>query len=73
MNPTELIKNFIGKGLSPQEMVNNMNVQNPIIGNLINMAKNGNTKEVEDFARNMFKERGRDFDKEFTEFKNMFK
>ena len=73
MNPTELIKNFIGKGLSPQEMVNNMNVQNPIIGNLINMAKNGNTKEVEDFARNMFKERGRDFDKEFSEFKNMFK
>lgn len=73
MNPTELIKNFIGKGLSPQEMVNNMNVQNPMIGNLINMAKSGNTKGVEDFARNMFKEKGRDFDKEFTEFKNMFK
>lgn len=73
MDPINMIKTFIGKGLTPQEMINTMNVQNPIIGNLVNMAKNGNTEGIENFARNMFKERGRDFDKEFTEFRNNFK
>lgn len=73
MDPINIIKTFIGKGLTPQEMINTMNVQNPIIGNLVNMAKNGNTEGIENFARNIFKERGRDFDKEFTEFRNNFK
>lgn len=72
MNPVQIIKNFIGKGLSPEEIIQNMNVQNPMIGNLITMAKKGDTKSIENFARNMFKERGRDFDKEFNEFKNKF-
>ena len=73
MNPIQTIKNFIGKGLSPEKIVQNLNVQNPMIENLIIMAKNGNTKGVEDFARNMFKERGRDFDKELEAFKKNFK
>lgn len=73
MNPIQTIKNFIGKGFSPEKIVQNLNVQNPMIENLITMAKNGNTKGVEDFARNMFKERGRDFDKELEAFKKNFK
>lgn len=73
MNPIQIIKNFIGKGLSPEGIIQNMDVQNPMITNLITMAKKGDTKGVENFARNMFKERGRDFDKEFNEFKNNFK
>lgn len=73
MNPIQIIKNFIGKGLSPEGIIQNMDVQNPMIANLITMAKKGDTKGVENFARNMFKERGRDFDKEFNEFKNNFK
>lgn len=73
MNPIQIIKNFIGKGLSPEGIIQNMDVQNPMITNLITMAKKGDTKGVENFARNMFKERGRDFDKEFNEFRNNFK
>lgn len=72
MNPIQIIKSFIGKGLSLEGIIQNMNIQNPMIGNLITMAKKGDTKSVENFARNMFKERGRDFDKEFNEFKNKF-
>lgn len=72
MNPIQIIKSFIGKGLSPEGIIQNMNIQSPMIGNLITMAKKGDTKSVENFARNMFKERGRDFDKEFNEFKNKF-
>lgn len=73
MNPIQIIKSFIGKGLSPEGIIQNMDVQNPMIANLITMAKKGDTKGVENFARNMFKERGRDFDKEFNEFRNNFK
>lgn len=73
MNPIQIIKSFIGKGLSPEGIIQNMDVQNPMITNLITMAKKGDTKGVENFARNMFKERGRDFDKEFNEFRNNFK
>ena len=46
------------------------NDSNPMINNLIQMAKNGNTEQVETFARNAFKEQGRDFDKEFAQFKS---
>ena len=46
---------------------------NPVISNLVNMVQKGDTKGVETFARNLFKEQGRDFDKEFKEFKNNFK
>ena len=75
MNPMEMIKNFIGKGLNPQQILNSMmnNNNNPVLGNLIQKAKQGDTKGVEDFARNLFKEQGRDFDKEFAEFRKSFK
>ena len=48
------------------------NNSNPIFANLIDMAQKGDAKGVEDFARNMMKEQGRDFDKEMNDFKNMF-
>lgn len=73
MNPMESIKNFIGKGMNPEQILSNMmsqNNSNPVFNNLIKMAKDGNSKGVEDFARNLFKEQGRDFDKEFAEFRN---
>lgn len=76
MNPMETIKNFIGKGMNPEQVLEKMisnNNQNPVFGNLIKMAKDGNSKGVEDFARNLFKEQGRDFDKEFAEFRNKLK
>ena len=36
-------------------------------------AKEGDSKGVENFARNLFKEQGRDFDKEFAEFRKNFR
>ena len=71
MNPMEIIKGFVAKGGNPEQllmkaMTGNQNV--PMIGNLMNMAKNGNKQGIENFARNYFSERGRDFDKEFADF-----
>lgn len=60
-NPIELIKKF---------MVNN---SNPMLSNLINLAQNGKKEEVEKFARNLYKDNGRDFDKEFSQFMSNFK
>lgn len=71
MNPMEIIKGFMAKGGNPEQllmkaMTGNQNI--PMIGNLMNMAKNGNKQGIENFARNYFSERGRDFDKEFADF-----
>lgn len=46
---------------------------NPMIKNLVEMAENGNSKGVEEFARNLYAQQGRNFDKEFGEFMNNFK
>lgn len=74
MNPMQMLQGFLGKGMSPQQIIAQMiGKQNPMITNLMNMAQKGDTKGVEDFARNMFKEKGRDFDKEFGEFRKNFK
>lgn len=73
MNPMQLLQNFITKGLSPEKIVEQMVGNNPMMANLIKMANSGDTRGVENFARNMFKEKGRDFDKEFSEFRKNFK
>lgn len=46
---------------------------NPVAANLMQLAKQGNTKEIENIARNIAKEKGIDFDKEFNSFKQMFR
>ena len=74
MNPMQMLQSFLGRGMSPQQIINQMSGnKNPMITNLMNMMQTGNSKGVEDFARNIFKEKGRDFDKEFSEFKKNFK
>lgn len=73
MNPMQMLQNFITKGLSPQKIAEQIVGNNPMMANLIKMANAGDTKGVEKVARNMFKEKGRDFDKEFSEFKSKFK
>lgn len=74
MNPLDTIKNFLKQGGSPQQLFARFmqQNQNPMINNLIKMAQNGNTKELENFARNALKEKGKDFDTEFAQFKNQF-
>lgn len=41
----------------------------PMGDNLINLARQGNTAEIEKIARNLTAQKGLDFDKEFSAFK----
>lgn len=69
MNPMDIIKNFMTKGMTPQGIVKSMVGDNPIFNNLIAMAEKGDNQGVENFARNMLKERGLDLDTEMANFK----
>ena len=40
--------------------------------NMIDMAKSGDISGIEQIGRNIAKEKGIDFDKEFSKFKNQF-
>ena len=73
-NPINMIKAMMGK-MSPKDMAISMlkNNSNPMLSNLIDMANKGDTKGIEEFARNICKEKGIDFDKDFTDFMNNFK
>lgn len=73
MNPLNVIKGMMGN-MKPKNIVMNMlkNNTNPIFANLIEMANKNDTKGLEQFARNYMKDNGRDFDKEFNDFKSMF-
>lgn len=70
MNPVNIIKQYMMKGFTPKGILQQMNISNPILSNVIGMAQNGDTKGVENFARNICKQRGLDFDTEFSKFKN---
>ena len=74
MNPLNMIKGMMGN-MNPKNMVMNMlkNNTNPVFSNLIDMANKGDSKGVEEFARNICKEKNIDFDKQFGEFMNNFK
>jgi hypothetical protein len=66
------------KNGNPQEMVMGMLKQtaqtgNPMATNLINLINSGDMQGVERLARNVARERGIDFDKEFNSFKQMFR
>ena len=69
VNPAELISQ-IRQGQNPQQlMLNILESQasaNPIVDNLLTLAKENRTADIEAFARNIAKERGIEFDKEFS-------
>ena len=77
-NPLEIVKSYMSKGGSLPAVIEKavskslINNTNPMFMNAFNMAKQGNKQELEDFARNLLKEQGRDFDKEFQDFKKNF-
>ena len=73
-NPMQII-NMLKGMKNPKEAVISMvkSNNNPMIKNLVEMAEKGNSKGVEDFARNLYAQQGRDFDKEFGEFMKNFK
>lgn len=73
MNPINMIKQYMLQGLTPKGILSKMSVNNPILNNVIAMAQNGDTKGVENFARNICKQKGLDFDTEFNKFKDTLK
>ena len=72
MNPMQLMQML--KGGNPQSFVFQMleqNAQNnPFFANILQLAKNNKTSEIEQIAINMCKEKGVDLNKEFNSFKN---
>lgn len=62
MNPIQMLKN----------MIMNKQINNPVLKEVISKAQNGDTKGVEEFARNLYKEQGKNFDEEFKKFCNQF-
>ena len=73
-NPMQMM-NFLKGIKNPKEAVINMikSNNNPMVKNLVDMAEKGDNEGIEKFARNMFKEQGRDFDSEIKQFMNNFK
>ena len=73
-NPMQFM-NMLNGIKKPKDVVINMikSNNNPMVKNLVEMAEKGDNEGIEKFARNMFKEQGRDFDSEIKQFMNNFK
>ena len=72
--PKELIA-MIKSGINPQQLTMNI-LQNqmsnsPLGQNLLSLAQNGDTSQIEQFARNYVASQGKDFDQEFNSFMQM--
>ena len=72
-NPMQVLM-AIRNGQNPQQIVMNMlqerMSQTPMGQNLIALAQNNQTAQIEQIARNICNQRGIDFDKEFNSFKD---
>lgn len=74
MNFLQMLKGIKNpKEAAMRLMRENPNTNNPIMKNLMDMAEKEDGKGIEKFARNLFKEQGKDFDKEFEKFMKNFK
>lgn len=69
------IISMIRSGNNPQQLVMSMlqqqSANNPMLNNVLQLARNNDQKGIEEIARNVAKEKGLDFDKEFSNFKHM--
>lgn len=63
-DPSVLVSNMVNEAASQG---------NPIMQNLANLIKEGKTEEIEKVVRNIAKERGMDYDKEFKAFRDTFR
>ena len=74
VNPLQLIQ-MIKSGSNPQQlMISILESQmkgTPMGDNLLKLARENRGAEIEQIARNLYSQQGRDFDKEFLAFKNM--
>lgn len=75
INPQHFIQMIRG-GKNPEQLMMDFLRQNmtntPMGNNLLQMAQQGDGRAIEAFARNYFKQQGKDFDKEFKAFRQMF-
>ena len=73
MNPMQMLQVMKNPQQFLQQMMGNNSVmKNPIARNAMQMAQKGDSKGIEQMARNLCKEKGIDFDKSFSDFKNQF-
>lgn len=75
MNPATDIIRMIKTGANPQQiMLQYLEGQSntPMGANLLNLARQNNTAEIEKIARNTLAQQGRDFDTEFRAFRQNF-
>lgn len=74
VDPMQLIQQ-IKNGQNPQQLMmsvlENQMGNTPMGANLLNLARNNQTSEIEKIARNIMRQRGLDYDKEFNAFKQM--
>lgn len=74
VNPMQLIQ-MIKQGQNPEQLLlsilEGQAGSNPMSANLLSLAKNKDTKALEQIARNIFAQRGLDFDTEFNALKQM--
>lgn len=74
MNPMQLIAMLRGGG-NPQQLVMSLlqgEMGNTPMGqNLLSLAQKGGAPQIEEIARNICKQKGVDFDKEFSVFKQL--
>lgn len=73
VDPNRLIQ-MIKQGQNPQQLMLSIlerQAGTPLGANLLKLARNGQTAEIEKIARNLCKERGVDFDQEFNNFRRM--
>ena len=75
MNPLEIIKNYMSGGLTPKGIAMKLlnNNPNPMLKNLVEMAEKGDYQGIENIARNIYKEQGKNFEQEYEQFKQLFK
>lgn len=62
-NPQQLLQQMMG---------NNQIMGNPILKNTLEMAQKGNSKGIEELARNLYAEKGIDIEKAAEKLKNQF-
>ncbi len=73
MNPMQLMKAMQNPQQFIQSMIgNNQIMQNPMAKNVLGMAQKGDTKGIEQFARNLCKEKGLNPDDVMNQVKNQF-
>ena len=72
VNPMQLVQ-MIRSGSNPQQLMlsvlENQMGNTPMGNNLLQMARKGDSKGIEQFARNLAQQNGIDFDREFANFR----